>query len=92
MFKRIRYAKSNDGVLVSTKAYEIDGKSLVVKINPSDKSFIVLDLQTGGAVAAGSSDVASLATLKIMAKQALMSIGVVFEEETRVRQEKEQGV
>jgi hypothetical protein len=80
--KRIRYTKNADGTLTSNKTFEVNGKAVVLTLNPTSKSFSVIDTVSKNTLSNGEVN-ANVSFLKIAAKKALSDLGVVFDEETR---------
>lgn len=76
---RIRYTNV-DGVLKS-KPMMVSGRNVQVFINQSQMSFEVVDLDKNFVLAGDTSD--TLSRLKILAKQSLKNLGMVFDDEVR---------
>ena len=78
---RIRY-KTVDGVLVS-KSMMVSGRNLMVKIDPQNTIFEIVDIDKNYVVACNTST--TLAKLKTVVKQTLKELGMAFDDEVRRR-------
>ena len=83
MVTRIRYNKDSNGNLVLRTPLVAGADLLTVTLIPSQLGYVITDTSTGSVVENGTA--ASLQMLKIKAKRALISRGVVFSEEVRQR-------
>lgn len=86
MSKRIRYIKAGDSKLVSLRNFiTLAGNTVVVELDTENKKFRVLDAATLAEVSSGG-DTKNVAILKQQAKESLVSLGVTFSEEVRIRE------
>jgi len=83
MITRIRYKKEDNGNLVLMNPLVAGADLLTVTLIPSQLGYVITDTSTGNVVENGTAT--SLQMLKIKAKRALVSRGVVFSEEVRHR-------
>jgi hypothetical protein len=83
---RIRYRKIHDsGKYVSVGIFPGPmGEGFQVHLNSTTATFEITDLNCSNQVIAGGQGV-SMANLKIKAKKALESLGIVFEDEKRIK-------
>lgn len=81
---RIRYSKTENQNLVS-KPLVCNSDSVVSTISPIDDgfSFAITSVSNGEMLVSGSSN--SLTYVKSLAKQALIGLGVTFQDEVRTR-------
>jgi len=84
MARRIRYAKNqNPGELVSVRIFPGPMDQFFrVHLNKETLTFEIVDINSSNQVVADGAGV-SMGNLKIKAKRALESFGVVFEDESR---------
>lgn len=89
MSNRVRYVSQGDGSLRSfqTFIHPTNGGRFVVTINPSSLSFTIRDVVAEMDVITGNveRDTTNSSNLKREAKNALMSLGIEFSSESRVR-------
>jgi len=79
MTKRISYTMGENGFLTSTKTFVANGNEFRVHIYPMDGEFLIKNGTTIVVQGVGKSE----ANLKLKAKKALVSLGVVFDVDTR---------
>jgi hypothetical protein len=83
MSKRIRYEKSSaPGIFFSVKTYTSNGCEYRVSLNMNTLNFNIINLTKNGVVET-LGEAVSGPQLKIKAKQALVKLGVVMDEEKR---------
>lgn len=78
---RIRYRRTLDNLLESQQTFIVNNQEYTVRLQPSEKKFIVINLVDGSEVITGSGT--SAHAVKINAKQALETLGVHFAPEIR---------
>lgn len=82
MNKRIRYQTvEGTSLLSSTRTYQVGDNTYQVVINTAESSFTIQDLKNLKSAETGTAS--TLIQLKLKAKQALESLGVCFDGETR---------
>jgi len=85
---RIRYNRSNEGLLVSGRAlYAGNDDYVLVKLDTENFRFEIVNAVEGTIISEGG-NTKNLAVLKKQAKRALKAIGVEFDEETRNKNHK----
>lgn len=85
--KRIRYVETVPGVLTSRRHFTTSsGQEVNVVLSVDSKTYRVIDSATGIEVASGGGT-KNLSILKIKAKKNLEELGVVFDDEKRIRGE-----
>lgn len=83
--KRIRYSKTQPGVLLSRRNFVIaNGAEVSVELDLNAKTYRILDASTGAQLASGG-NTKNVSVLKIQAKRGLTELGAQFGEETRNR-------
>ena len=80
--KRIRYKVQMDGTYQSINEFFTPQGNLCVQLNPFTQAFTIFNTSQGNVAFTGT---ASPALIKKAAKQALISLGVQFEDESRKR-------
>lgn len=84
MSQRIRYINlrsDSNNILVSQRVFSYNGIDYRVYLHPMDGLFEVKNEATGELLISGTGS--SESSIKIKAKKALASIGILFENETR---------
>lgn len=87
MAKRIRYVYTQEPLVLISKQYFIhpkDGSKYQVNLNEGDKTFEVVEDLTGTVVSKSEKAAPNLHITKIKAKEALIALGITFENEKRV--------
>lgn len=84
MTTRIRYVATHEShILNSTRMYQVGDVHYSVALNTNSLQFIIANAGTKEQVASGQAP--SIGTLKIKAKNALVSLGYTFDEESRTK-------
>jgi hypothetical protein len=93
MSQRIRYQRTQPGVLVSRRNFmTADGQEVKVELNTNEKKYRILNSVTGDEVVSATGNTRNTSVLKIQAKRGLSDLGVIFTEEKRVRTEADSAV
>lgn len=83
--KRIRYAKTKQGILTSRRNFTTaSGSEVIVELDLNNKKYRILDASSLTEVTSGG-NTRNTSVLKIQAKKGLMTLGVAFADETRER-------
>ena len=85
--QRIRY-KNLGSTLESVRLFRTEtDKTAKVVLNPDTNTFTIVDAVEGSTLAESAKPSSSLHKVKIAAKEALLSLGVTFSDEKRIRSE-----